>query len=137
MQEWRNLFPGYIFITFDAFDPRWHRVLSTVGVKRMFRDGQGYPLAIPHDALLAAHISAQNETQRILNSIAPLARRQATSQWQANPLRAGEEVRIKDGPFADLLGVVQYSDQVRVHLLISIFGRDSPAHIPLDYIERV
>ena len=47
----------------------------------------------------------------------------------------GEAVRIVEGPFADFLGTVDSIDEAKgkVHVLVSIFGRETP--VELDFLQ--
>ena len=47
----------------------------------------------------------------------------------------GEAVKIVEGPFADFLGTVDSIDEAKgkLHVLVSIFGRETP--VELDFIQ--
>ena len=47
----------------------------------------------------------------------------------------GDSVRIKDGPFAEFMGTVDYVDQDKgkARVLVSFFGRDTP--VELDFLQ--
>jgi transcriptional antiterminator NusG len=53
--------------------------------------------------------------------------------------RKGESVRVIDGPFIDLIGVVDEinSEKGKVRVLISLFGRETPVELDFLQIERL
>jgi transcriptional antiterminator NusG len=53
--------------------------------------------------------------------------------------RKGESIRVSDGPFIDLIGIVDeiYADKGTVRVLISLFGRETPVELDFLQIERL
>ena len=53
--------------------------------------------------------------------------------------RKGESVRVIDGPFIDLIGIVDeiYADKGKARVLISLFGRETPVELDFLQIERL
>jgi transcription termination/antitermination protein NusG len=49
--------------------------------------------------------------------------------------RVGQKVRIVDGPFADFVGSVDevFEDKLKLKVLVSFFGRETP--VELDYLQ--
>ena len=51
----------------------------------------------------------------------------------------GETVRVKDGPFSDFSGeIVEINeDQLKVKVLVNIFGRETPVELEFSQIARL
>jgi transcriptional antiterminator RfaH len=109
-----SLFPGYLFIRLDAQD-NWAPLRSTRGVSRLVVFS-GYPLPVP--AGLIEQL------------------RQRSQQIAAEPavpvLKAGDKVRIADGPFAELEAIFHSMDGLqRAVLLLNMLNRQQKIHLPL------
>jgi transcriptional antiterminator RfaH len=117
----RPLFPRYIFAHFDRATTPWRPILSTVGVSGLVCGGDG-------PAPVAAEIIAnlrQRESAGAFDELAPAQR-----------LRAGDRVRILEGPFENCLGrLVAASDQERVFILFELLGRTVRAEVSTAAIE--
>ena len=50
----------------------------------------------------------------------------------------GQTVRITDGPFLDFMGIVDeiYPDRLKVKVLVSFFGRETPVELDFMQIEK-
>ena len=120
----RKLYPGYIMIFMEVFDDTWFLVRETGGVGD-FTGAQGKPTP------MLAH-----EVERILK----LAKEGPAKAPELKVgYQAGQEVKVKDGPFETLEGVVDNIDFVngRVTVIISIFGRSTPVELEYWQIESV
>jgi transcriptional antiterminator NusG len=55
------------------------------------------------------------------------------------PLQPGQAVRVINGPFADLEGVVDNVNQKegKVLVRVSFFGRDTPMELDVLHVERL
>lgn len=117
----RPLFPRYLFVSFDALATRWRPILSTVGVAGMVRQGDR-PLAVPAGVVEEIRIGEQSGR---FDEHSPVAK-----------LAAGALVRVKDGPFGDLVGKLQsLADGDRVNVLLQLLGREVVARIPVEKLE--
>jgi transcriptional antiterminator RfaH len=117
----RPLFPRYMFVALDAMTTRWRPILSTIGVAGMVRQGD-LPLAVP--AGVVEQIK-NGEIAGQFDELSPVAR-----------LAAGAFVRIKDGPFGDLVGRLQsLADGDRVNVLLQLLGREVVARVPVEKLE--
>lgn len=117
----RPLFPRYLFVAFDAMTTRWRPILSTVGVAGLVRQGD-MPVPVP-----AGVVEQLRDGERAgrFDDLSPIAR-----------LTAGALVRIKDGPFGDLIGRLQsLADSERVNVLLELLGREVVARVPVDKLE--
>ncbi|MCL2006360.1 MAG: transcription termination/antitermination protein NusG [Planctomycetaceae bacterium] len=120
----RKLYPGYIMIFMEVFDDTWFLVRETAGVGD-FTGAQGKPTPM-----------LSHEVERILK----LAKEGPEKAPELKVgYQAGQEVKVKDGPFETLEGVVDNIDYVngRVTVIISIFGRSTPVELEYWQIESV
>ena len=114
----KKLYPGYIMIFMEVFDDSWFLVRETAGVGD-FTGAQGKPTPmLPH------------EVERILklDKEGPEKMPELKVGYQV-----GQEVKVKEGPFETLEGVVDNIDynSGQVTVVISIFGRSTP--VVLEY----
>ena len=109
-------FPGYLFVALDLDQDQWRSVNGTIGVQRLVTPcGETRPVPLPRGVVEAW----RNETddQGCLRC--------------AEPLRAGQAVRIQSGPFGDRLGeLVDLDDAGRVRVLIELLGGQIPVTMP-------
>jgi len=118
----KKLYPGYIMIFMEVYDDTWFLVRETAGVGD-FTGAQGKPTPmLPH------------EVERILKSEqeGPQKMPELKVGYQV-----GHEVKVKEGPFETLEGVVDNIDHAsgRVTVIISIFGRSTPVELEYWQIE--
>jgi len=114
----KKLYPGYIMIFMEVYDDTWFLVRETSGVGD-FTGAQGKPTPmLPH------------EVERILklDKEGPEKMPELKVGYQV-----GQEVKVKEGPFETLEGVVDNIDynSGQVTVIISIFGRSTP--VVLEY----
>lgn len=104
----RPLFPGYLFVRLDPDRCRWRSINGTVGVCEILSNGDA-PLAVP-DRIIEEIRARQDETGAVRLMPPPFAR--------------GQEVRLLDGPLADMNVLFEeMRDENRVVLLVSLLGR--------------
>jgi transcription elongation factor/antiterminator RfaH len=107
------VFPGYIFVIFDAERDRWHSINGTIGVARLLT-AMKRPVPVPGD-IVQALIGAIDVSGRVVLGA---------------DLRAGQAVRIVAGPFVGGLGVLERLDgNGRVRVLLDIMGGQMPLMI--------
>lgn len=112
-----KIFPGYVLVKMILDDESWFLVRSTQGVTS-FIGAANKPTPI-----------SEKEVEAIQKFM-----QQATPTFQTN-FTIGEAVKITDGPFTDFLGTIDSIDEARgkVHVLVSIFGRETP--VELDFLQ--
>ena len=104
-----QLFPGYMFMSFDPEDGRWQAINSTFGVARLVQFGS-MPKYLP--------ISLMTALMRRFSDMNLSQSQQAIQQ--------NDTVRVLHGPFAEFLAYVEKVDgQKRVWLLIDLLGRQT------------
>jgi len=111
------LFPGYLFIQFDAERDPWGSLRDTPGIANILRRPDLVPITMPTPIM-----------QQLLADPLQLAPRAVTRKT----LTEGVVVEIMDGPFASWIGRVRSMPApCRVTVLLSIFGRETETTLPL------
>lgn len=101
------LFPNYLFVRLDPQRDQWRPINGTRGVVKILTQGD-VPIAVPKGVV--------EEVQSRINAAGVV-------DWTAS-LALGQKVRISSGPFADLIGQIEYLDGAgRVRVLLSLMGR--------------
>lgn len=117
----RKVFPGYVLVEMVMGDDSWYVVRNTPGVTSFVGSGnKPTPLTDP-------------EVKQILRQIKMDAPKYKVA------FTKGEAVRVTDGPFTDLHGVVDEVNPERnkVKVLVSIFGRETPVELDFLQIEKL
>ncbi|GEQ99345.1 transcription termination/antitermination protein NusG [Iodidimonas gelatinilytica] len=118
----RKFFPGYVLAKMEMTEQTYHLVKNTAKVTG-FLGPQGRPTPI-----------SQAEADRILHQVKEgVERPRPTIQFEV-----GEEVRVKEGPFASFNGMVEEVDEERARLKVSvsIFGRATPVELEYTQVEK-
>jgi len=117
----RKVFPGYVLVEMSMGDHSWYAVRNTPGVTSFVGSGnKPTPLT-------------DGEVRAILRQIKLDAPKYKVA------FTKGEAVRVTDGPFTDLHGVVDEVNPERnkVKVLVSIFGRETPVELDFLQIEKL
>jgi transcription termination/antitermination protein NusG len=116
----RQVFPGYVLVQMTMSEESWFVVRNTPGVTRFVGMGN----------------RPQPLTQNEVNVL--LGRMEAEAPKIKINFRAGQKVRITDGPFADFIGVVDKIDteRAKVVALVSFFGRETPVELDFLQVEK-
>jgi transcriptional antiterminator RfaH len=111
----RPLFPAYLFVRFDPARTRWRSINGTVGVRYVLTDGER-PRCVP-ERVVQEIVAREDETGAVTLNGPSLVR--------------GQEVRLVDGPMADVCGIFeQVHDSERVLLLLTLLGRSVRVVVP-------
>lgn len=112
-----KIFPGYVLVKMLLDDESWFMVRSTQGVTSFIGAGNK-PTPISEKEV--------NAIQKFMKLEKPLYK---------VSFSAGEAVKIVDGPFTEFLGTIDSIDEKagKVHVLVSIFGRETP--VELDFLQ--
>jgi len=115
----RKFLPSYILVEMALTKETQHLVSNTPGITS-FVGASGKPVPLKQD-----------EAERILKQI----ERGHTRDYEEVPFKAGDQVKVIDGPFTDFSGFVSEVDQERKKLkvMVSIFGRPTP--VELDFLQ--
>lgn len=117
----RPYIPGYIFIRFDADeDPHWPKINYVRGIQSLMYSASERPAPIK-EAAMAVLLDRCNGDRVKAEDI---------DMALAKVLPIGSSVRVVDGAFADFVGKVAWSDQDRVRVVLSLFGRPTKLTMP-------
>ncbi len=115
----RKFLPSYILIEMILDKETQHLVTNTPGITS-FVGSSGKPVPLKPE-----------EAERILKQV----ERGRTRDYEEVPFKAGDQVKVIDGPFTDFTGFVSEVNQERKNLkvMVSIFGRPTP--VELDFLQ--
>ena len=119
----RKFFPGYVLAKMDLNDESWHMVKSIPKVT----------------GFLGSHGKPQPITQAEADRIFAQVREGIEKPKPAVNFDVGETVKVNDGPFESMVGVVEEIDQDKARLKVSvtIFGRPTPLELEYTQVEKV
>lgn len=126
----KKVFPGYLLVRCQMDDDSWYVIRNTPGVTGFV--GQG----------------------RLGQKPTPLARREVETFLAAKgdgepglPTRkvpkleysVGENVRVKEGPFADFTGTIAEinPDHMKMKVIVNIFGRETPVEMDFGQVAKL
>ncbi len=123
----KKVFPGYLLVRCDLDDDSWYVIRNTPGVTGFV--GQGTkPSPLPRkDVESFLQVKVENEEQQIRRSRPRLE------------YEMSETVRVREGPFADFSGeIVEINeDQLKVKVLVNIFGRETPVELEFSQVAKL
>ena len=122
----KKIFPGYILVQMEMDDDSWFVVRNTPGVTGFVsaedeRDNRPKPVPLE-----------QEEVDHILNQI-----RSDEPRIKVG-FASGQTIRVTEGPFIDFMGVVDevYPDRLKIKVLVSFFGRETPVELDFLQVEK-
>lgn len=116
-----KIFPGYMLIKMIINDQSWLAVRTTQGVTSFIGTAKK-PTPISESEVEAI--------KKFMSMAAPKYK---------STFSVGEAVKIIEGPFADFLGTVDKIDETKgkMHVLVSIFGRETPVELDFAQVDKV
>jgi transcriptional antiterminator NusG len=122
----KKIFPGYILVQMEMDDDSWYVVRNTPGVTGFVSaedESDNRPKPVPLE---------QEEVDHILNQI-----RSDEPRIKVG-FASGETIRVTEGPFIDFMGVVDevYPDRLKIKVLVSFFGRETPVELDFLQVEK-
>jgi transcriptional antiterminator RfaH len=114
------LFPNYLFVRLDIKSEEYGYVSWSPGVNRIV-GFNGQPTPIDEEVL--RFLQSRSDAEGIIPA-------------ESN-LREGQEVRITEGPFSGLLGIIREPPNAkgRVKVLLTLLNRPASVDLPIDFIE--
>jgi transcriptional antiterminator NusG len=123
----KKVFPGYLLVRCQLDDDSWYVIRNTPGVTGFV--GQGAkPSPLPRKDV-ESFLQVKPEGDE------PTAKRGKPKL----DYEMGETVRVKEGPFADFSGeIVEINeDQLKVKVLVNIFGRETPVELEFAQVAKL
>ena len=113
----RKVFPGYVLVKMVLTDDSCHLVRNVRGVTGFVGSGNK-PVPLTDDEIMALGVEKHDV---VVN------------------FEVGNTVKVIDGPLSGFLGTVDEIDTVkmRVRVIVSMFGRETPVDLDFDQIEVV
>lgn len=123
----KKVFPGYLLCRMQLNDDSWFVVRNTPGVTGFVGAGNK-PSPLPRK-------DVENFLQVKVEGEDPAARKgKPRLEYEE-----GETVRVKEGPFADFQGqIVEINEeQLKVKVLVNIFGRETPVELDFAQVGKI
>ncbi len=116
----RRVFPGYILVQMKMDEDSWYVVRNTPGVTGFVGMGNEPTPLRPEEV---------SQIMRRMEAEAPKVK---------VTFKAGQRVRIVDGPFNDFMGTVGDIDmeKSKVRVMVSFFGRETPVELDFLQVEK-
>jgi transcription termination/antitermination protein NusG len=136
-QVQRKVFPGYILVRMDLNDESWGAVRNTPGVTG-FVGATSRPSPLTLDEVVKILAPATQKAAALVHG-------RGGAAAADKPLVAlveyevGESVTVMDGPFATLPATISEIDPVhqKLHVLVSIFGRETPVELAFSQVSKL
>ncbi len=118
----RRFYPGYMLVEMDLDKESWHLVKETPRVTG-FVGGGVNPPPVP-----------QSEVQRITAMLSDEEEPRPVMDFEI-----GEEVRLTEGRYASMRGVIEEVNENRgkLRVIINIFGRPVPTELGFHQVEKL
>lgn len=111
------LFPGYLFVNLEQFDPLWAKLRSTRGVLRV--------------------VGFANKPAAISDEIIAHIKRSLTSLDEAGGIKPGQSVQLQDGPFEGLTAIFQSFDgEARAIVFINFMQKQQSIKVPVSSLRQ-
>jgi transcriptional antiterminator NusG len=136
-QVQRKVFPGYILVRMDLNDESWGAVRNTPGVTG-FVGATSRPSPLSIDEVVKILAPATRKAAAVASG-KPGAAAAEKPQPTLVDFSIGESVTVMDGPFATLPATISEIDPVhqKLHVLVSIFGRETPVELSFSQVSKI
>ena len=123
----KKVFPGYLLVRCRLDDDSWYVIRNTPGITGFVGQGsKPTPLRRKDvETFLAVKAEDDAEVQK---------RQKPRLEYEV-----GETVRVKEGPFADFSGeIIEINEeQLKVKVLVNIFGRETPVELEFGQVAKL
>jgi transcriptional antiterminator NusG len=123
----KKMFPGYLLVRCRLDDDSWYVIRNTPGVTGFV--GQG-----------AKPSPLKKKDVETFLAVKPEGDETAPKRGKPRlEYEVGETVRVKEGPFADFSGeIIEINeDQLKVKVLVNIFGRETPVELEFSKVAKL
>ncbi len=125
----KKMFPGYLLVRAEMNDISWDVIRNTPGVTGFVGHGRrgSKPSALKRK-------DVENFLQVKTDGEQTVRRTKPRLLYEV-----GETIRVKEGPFADFSGEVAEinEDQLKVKVLVNIFGRETPVELEFSQVAKL
>ncbi|MFZ5802332.1 MAG: transcription termination/antitermination protein NusG [Candidatus Omnitrophota bacterium] len=119
----RKFFPGYILVKMELSDDSWYLIKNTPGISGFVGSGKN-PVPLTDDDVRQIIDQQEEKTSK------PKPKVEFTQ---------GENVRVKEGSFANFNGVIDgiNPNRGKLKVLVTIFGRQTPVELEYWQVEKI
>lgn len=139
-QVQRKVFPGYILVRMDLNDESWGAVRNTPGVTG-FVGATSRPSPLTEDEVVKILAPAVQKAEVVAKGGEKAAGGAAGAEKPTVEVdfTVGESVTVMDGPFATLPATISEIDAMhqKLHVLVSIFGRETPVELSFSQVAKI
>ena len=123
----KKVFPGYLLVRCYLDDEAWSAIRDTPGIVNFVGAG-GKPSRLSRKEV-ETFLPVADECE----SVVP---KRSKARFGFG---VGDTVRVKEGPFADFSGAIQEinEDQLKVKVLVNIFGRETPVELEFAQVAQL
>jgi transcriptional antiterminator NusG len=114
-------FPAYLFVSFDIDASAWRRIPRIDEVREIMPISD-QPQAVSSQFIVQLMVECYDRSEREPDRVS---------------IEEGSVVRVLNGPFAQFIGICQRSTEERLHILLSLFGRDTRVTMAASDVEKV
>jgi transcriptional antiterminator NusG len=127
----KKVFPGYLLVRMTLTDDSWAVVRNTPAVTGFVGTGAKPTPLTRKEVENILQVKVEGE-----ESIAEAKPKSSKPKFE---YEVGESVRVKEGPFADLPASISEinEDQLKVKVLVNIFGRETPMELDVTQIGKL
>ena len=117
----KKILPGYVLIQMQMSDQSWSIVRNTPGVTGFVGSGSK-PVPLQEEEIDQILKQMVSETPKVKIGF-----------------RAGQSIRVTDGPFTDFVGIVDEinAEKGKLKALLSLFGRETPEELDFLQVEKL
>ncbi len=136
-QVQRKVFPGYILVRMDLNDESWGAVRNTPGVTG-FVGATSKPSPLTLEEVVKILAPATQKAAAVASG-KPVPAGATAAATVTVEFEIGESVTVMDGPFATLPATISEIDAVhqKLHVLVSIFGRETPVELAFSQVAKI
>lgn len=119
----QKVFPGYVLAEMVMTDDSWYVVRNTPGVT----------------GFVGSAGAGTKPTPLLPDEVDHILKQMGLKEKQVEvDLELKEEVKVKEGPFADFIGTIEEiePDKEKVKVHVNMFGRETPVELDFDQIEK-
>jgi len=119
----RKFFPGYILVQMEMTEDSWYLVKNTPGISGFVGSGKN-PIPLSEEDVM------QIMDQQVEKTTKPKPK---------VDFSMGENVRVKEGSFANFNGVIDgvNPNRGKLRVMVTIFGRSTPVELEYWQVEKI
>ena len=109
----KPLFPGYMFVSFNRAENKWHKIKNTYGVSRLITFNSSLK-SIP-----STFVDNLMKRYNLSGKLIPIAE-----------MKKGDKVKVLEGPFANFIATIEkYESDQRIWVLMDLMGRKTKIQV--------